>query len=208
MSTQCRFCGAAIRPNTMFCPSCGQLVVADVPAPSGSALPPPFRTTGGGPSSPSTPAAAPVAPPPAVEPVPLPDTAAWTPAAPSAPAAPVVPPPAPVAPAGLALRLPDGTEIPLDRTLVLGRNPAGRADAHGGVPVAIPDPGRSVSRVHLIIAPAEPGRAHATDAGSGNGTTLERGGARHPLAAQTPVEIHAGDRLLLGDVLVVVGTAR
>ncbi len=205
MSTQCRFCGAAIRPNTMFCPSCGQLVVADAPAAggTGSVLPPPFRTTGGGSRESAAPQApVEVAPPPA--PVPLPDAA--LPAAPARSA--TVAPPAPVAPAGLALRLPHGAEVPVDRVLVLGRNPAGRAAAHGGDPVEIPDPTRSVSRVHLIVRPGEAGAATAEDAGSGNGTFVERAGTRHPLRAREPLAIHAGDRLILGDVVVEVGTVR
>ncbi|MCK6066606.1 MULTISPECIES: zinc ribbon domain-containing protein [Microbacterium] len=201
MSTQCRFCGAAVRPNTMFCPSCGQIVVADAPAATASVLPPPFRTTGGGTREPQT-VAAPVAPPEPVAPVPLPDLAPPV----ARPAA--VAPPAPVAPAALALRMPQGAEVAIDQVLVLGRNPAGRAADHGGAPIEVADPTRSVSRVHLIVRPSGPGEASAEDAGSGNGTLLERGGARHPLRPRDPIAIHAGDRLILGDVVVEVGTAR
>jgi len=201
MSTQCRFCGAAVRPNTMFCPSCGQIVVADAPVSGGSALPPPFRTTGGGSREAQT-SAAPVSPPEPVAPVPLPDVT------PRPARSTAVAPPAPVSPAALALRLPQGSEIAIDQTLVLGRNPAGRAADHGGVPVEVADPTRSVSRVHLIIRPGAPGEATAEDAGSGNGTLVERAGARHPLRARDPFPISAGDRLLLGDVVVEVGTAR
>lgn len=202
MSTQCRFCGAAVRPNTMFCPSCGQIVVADAPAAGGSALPPPFRTTGGGSREPKA-EAAPVAPPEPVAPVPLPDVNPR-----SLGRSTSVAPPAPVAPAALALRLPQGAEVALDRVLVLGRNPAGRAADHGGDPVEVADPTRSVSRVHLIIRPGAPGEATAEDAGSGNGSSVERAGVRQPLRPRDPYAIQAGDRLLLGDVIVEVGTAR
>jgi hypothetical protein len=202
MSTQCRFCGAAVRPNTMFCPSCGQIVVADAPAAGGSALPPPFRTTGGGSREPQA-TAAPVSPPEPVAPVPLPELTPRPAARPT-----TVAPPAPVPPAALALRLPQGSEIAIDQTLVLGRNPAGGAADHGGIPVEVADPTRSVSRVHLIIRPGAPGEAIAEDAASGNGTSIERAGTRHPLRPREPFPISAGDRLLLGDVVVEVGTAR
>lgn len=200
MSTQCRFCGAAVRPNTMFCPSCGQLVVAATPPAEASALPPPFRTTGGGPrATPRT--AEPAAPAAPIAPVPLPESA-------SAASARTVAPPAPVPPAALVLRLPGGVEHAIDRELVLGRNPAGRSPRPDGVPVEVPDPTRSVSRTHLVVRPGAPGEALAEDLGSGNGTLLERMGARRPLRPHEAVAVRAGDRLVLGDVVIDVGTAR
>ncbi|HKP07976.1 MAG TPA: zinc-ribbon domain-containing protein, partial [Microbacterium sp.] len=78
MTTHCRFCGEAVRPNTMFCPACGQIIVGDAPRPQSA---PPFPTTGGrrqdAPATAGTPVELP--------PVPLPDVPDW--------ARPVAPPP-------------------------------------------------------------------------------------------------------------------
>lgn len=218
MTTHCRFCGEAVRPNTMFCPACGQIIGGDVPRPQSA---PPFATTGG--RKQDAPAATPV--PTVLAPVPLPDTPAWArPVATPAPAAPATPPapaaspapaaparsapaaPAPAAPASpaLALVLPGGARIVVDRILVLGRQPVAGAAQRGGTPVEVADPERSISRVHLVVEPAEGGGARATDPGSGNGTVLVRAGARHPLIKDTPFELAGGDRLMLGDVVVTV----
>ncbi|WP_194398922.1 FHA domain-containing protein [Microbacterium ureisolvens] len=229
MTTHCRFCGEAVRPNTMFCPACGQIIVADAPRPQGA---PPFPTTGGRRQDAPTPAQTPAE----LPPVPLPDVPAWArpvPPAPGGAAEPIAPPPAaavpappaappaapapaaspvpgplrtpqPAAPSPLALLLPGGARIPVDRRLVLGRQPAAGAAQRGGVPVEVIDPSRSMSRVHLVIEADPDGRATATDPGSGNGTVVVRAGTRHPLVPDVPFPLAPGDRLALGDVIVDV----
>ncbi|MFE5409274.1 FHA domain-containing protein [Microbacterium sp. NPDC056569] len=222
MTTHCRFCGEAVRPNTMFCPACGQIIVGDAPRPQGA---PPFPTTGGRRQDAPAPGHAPAE----LPPVPLPDVPAWgrpvaqppAPAPVAAPAPitsapPAAPPPAaapapgplrtppPAAPGALALLLPGGARIPVDRVLVLGRQPAAGAAQRGGVPVEVLDPSRSMSRVHLVVQTRADGGTTATDPGSGNGTVVVRAGRKHPLVRDVPFELAAGDRLALGDVIVDV----
>jgi len=214
MSTQCRFCGAAVRPDSMFCPACGQLVGA-----SAGPVPPPFPGV-------AAPEHAPVAPAPPGEiaPVPLPvprrpatpEPAANEPGAPAqpAPAAPAPPAPEPATPAPaeaptpaahgtLVLVLPGGSAVPVDRMLVLGRAPESGSAGHGGTAVRVDDPGRSMSRVHLIVTPSAFG-ASAVDPGSANGTQLTRDGARYQLVAGEACDLVRGDRLELGDAVVTV----
>lgn len=192
MPTHCRFCGAAVRPNTMFCSSCGQIIAGDDSRPASA---PPFAGTDGG-----RPRSAPAAPVRQAElpPVPLPSVPVWADAGRSAPAQQA---PAPVP---LNLVLPDGAHVSIEGVLVLGRQPSAGASERGGVPVEVADPSRSMSRVHLIVAPTPDGGASATDPGSGNGTVVVRAGTRHQLAPDSPVALARGDRLILGDVAVDV----
>ena len=216
MSTQCRVCGEAVRPDSMFCPSCGQLIGAC------ASTPVPAFGTGSSTSGPKVAEeAAPAAP---IAPVPLPAPLPGK----ASPAQPVPPrdEPSPAAhvsedaasaasaddagaqsPAvesyvpAAAMRLPDGTVVKVDQTLVLGRSPERGAPDHGGVPVRLADPERAMSRVHLLIAP-DPAGAVATDQGSANGTLLERDGVRYALVAGTPTVLVRGDRLVLGDAVL------
>lgn len=228
MSTQCRFCGEAVRPDSMFCPSCGQLIGAS------ASTPVPAFGTGASSSAPKTAEeaapAAPIAPVPLPAPLPgraRPTQVSSAPAASGKPTAASEPNPAsddaaqaapgdaadaaadagaqspavePYVPA-TAVRLPDGTAVQVDQTLVLGRSPERGAPDHGGVPVRLADPERAMSRVHLLIAP-DPAGAVATDQGSANGTLLERGGVRYALVAGTPTVLVRGDRLVLGDAVL------
>jgi len=196
MPTHCRFCGAAVRPNTMFCSSCGQIIAGDENRPASA---PPFAGTDGG-----RPRSTPAAPTRQAElpPVPLPSVPVWPDVAVRPTSAPE--PAAPAAPAPLTIVLPDGARVAIEKMLVLGRQPSAGASQRGGVPVEVADPSRSMSRVHLIVAPTPDGGASATDPGSGNGTVVVRAGARHPLAPNSPVALARGDRLILGDVVVDV----
>jgi len=220
MSTQCRFCGEAVRPDSMFCPACGQLIGAVAGAV------PPFP---GADAAPAQRAAAPAQPAQAIDPVPLParqrakaaagsqqeaaqpdPTPAPAPAEPPAPAEQSAPPapaeqaqePQPVEPPIVSLpttiALPDGQRLTLESALVFGRSPEQGAAAHGGAPIRLHDPQRAMSRVHLVVAPVA-GGVTATDPGSANGTLLERAGTQYALVAGTPTSLVPGDRLLLGD---------
>lgn len=208
MTTHCRFCGEPVRPNTMFCPSCGQIIGGDAPAFRAGQAPPPFHTTGSG----SVVAATESVPPPRpLPPVPLPaapararaDEAAGGPA-PRGRAVPETPAGGIRRGSPPVLRLPGGAELPVDRTYVLGRSPGSAAADHGGDPVEIPDPHRSMSRVHLVVAPGDAGGVRVRDPGSANGTVVQRGGSRRSLAPGEPFEAQPGDRILLGDVAIDV----
>ena len=170
--------------------------------------------------------AAPAAPPaPAPGPAPGPSAAGgWPPpapaphapaphaAAPAAPAAPATPPPAPfpAAPpapapgvgAGWAVRLPDGTVAALDGPLLVGRNP----DPQDGVrTVAVADPGRSVSKTHLMLGVDEHG-PWVVDRGSTNGTLVTLAdGQRIVCLPDRRVRLADGSLVAFGDLALAVG---
>ncbi|OWY63080.1 hypothetical protein B7486_55020 [cyanobacterium TDX16] len=88
------------------------------------------------------------------------------------------PPPPPIPPSGPGrLVFEDGAVVPLDRDLVLGREPQGAPEVLAGqaASLAISDPGQSVSRVHARITLAG-GAPQLVDAGSANGTFVVRPG--------------------------------
>ena len=195
MSTQCRFCGEAVRPDSMFCPACGQII--GMPT---SAVPPfPGAAKAAAASTPS--AQRPAEP---LPPVPLPaPIAVEQPAHPGAADRPPVveQPREPAVPTVVAL--PTGQQLPIDRVLVFGRSPESGAAAYQGTPVPLDDPERAMSRVHLVLSPSSVG-VLATDPGSANGTLLERAGTQYTLVAGTPSALEPGDRLLLGDAVLVL----
>ncbi|PCE16286.1 hypothetical protein AUC47_00050 [Microbacterium sp. SZ1] len=217
MSTQCRFCGEAVRPDSMFCPSCGQLIGMPgnaVPPFPGGATP----TTSGSPAEqrpteplPPVPLPAPLAAeqprPSASAPAPQPTQAAAQPASPDPrdpepqPAAEQPPASAPAPALPTTVTLPDGKRLGLDRVLVFGRSPERGAGAYQGDPVRLDDPARAMSRVHLVLGPTA-GAVIATDPGSANGTLLDRDGVQYALVAGTPTALTPGDRLLLGDAVL------
>ncbi|KNY05422.1 FHA domain-containing protein [Microbacterium sp. GCS4] len=217
MSTQCRFCGEAVRPDSMFCPSCGQLIGM----PGGVVPPFPGGPTGAPTASPAEQqrAAEPLPPVPLPAPLAAEQPPASAPAAAPQPAAPQQPAqPEPVQPAApqetpqpaasapslpTTVSLPDGQHLGLDAVLVFGRSPERGAAAYQGAPVRLDDPARAMSRVHLVLSPAT-GAVIATDPGSANGTLLERDGTQYALVPGTPSALVPGDRLLLGDAVLVI----
>jgi pSer/pThr/pTyr-binding forkhead associated (FHA) protein len=85
----------------------------------------------------------------------------------------------------------DGSVVPLDADLVLGREPQGAPEVMSGqaASLTIADPGQSVSRVHARITLVG-GNPQLVDAGSANGTFVVRPG-------QTDWERLAGEGVLL-----------
>lgn len=208
MSARCAYCDAELRPNSMFCFECGQLVNgATPPLPKGFGEQPAAEPPGSPPPvAPSAPAAA--------REVPLPPV--WQPAAPPAlhglpavaepgpPAsgAPVVAVPgATPPPSSVALTFSTGERVRVSGRAVIGRKPQSTAQNAGAQAIEIHDDTRSVSRVHLTLDVDRHG-VTVTDAGSGNGSSLERGGARLPLREGKPAQVHPGDRVWLGEVSV------
>lgn len=208
MSARCAYCDAELRPNSMFCFECGQLVQgATPPVPAGFAAPPAVA-----PQQAASPAAATIRPESERPVVPLPPV--WQPAPPARPAevAPAVP--APVAPAAAApaaaavpgrvrLRFSTGEQVVVAGRAIIGRQPHSTAQNEGAQAVEVHDPSRSVSRVHLIVE-VDANGVSAADAGSGNGSELERGGVRMPLREGRPAALHPGDRLWIGEVSIEV----
>lgn len=114
-------------------------------------------------------------------------------------------PPAPVA--VLRIRLDDGRDFELDRTVLIGRNPA----AHSGEQVtqilAIQDPGRSISKTHLHLLSDRDG-IWVTDRNSTNGSAVTTpDGVRTPLQAGQPAYVRPGSTVHFGDRTFHLGQA-
>lgn len=105
------------------------------------------------------------------------------------------------------LRLPDESVVPVTaRAIVVGR----RTDQLPPLPpdsdvVALDDPGRSLSRLHVSIVVGAEGGVWVTDLGSGNGTTLvSTTGEISELEPHTPTRVRVGSLLSIGDHAVTV----
>lgn len=118
-------------------------------------------------------------------------------------------------PTAMALQLPSGVTVPVDATLVIGREPdprAGRVDRNSARLLTIDAP-TTVSRTHLIVRkhPQHTDRVNVIDCGSRGSTAILSLGATEPrpIAAWQPHEVSVGDRLLLGGptAISVVGVA-
>ncbi|WP_394552990.1 FHA domain-containing protein [Agromyces sp. MMS24-JH15] len=197
-SAHCVYCDATLQPNSMFCVQCGQLIPQSQ-APARPPAPPQFgqpRTAAAPPGAAAQ--AAPGAPRP-IEPVPLPRSLPWQ--QPGADHAPV--PQAPAAPAPVEqveLAFSTGQRVVVTGAAIIGRKPADTALAMGARAVEVQDDTRSVSRVHLFLEVAD-GVVVVSDAGSANGSRLERAGLLTPLEADgTRVRALVGDRIWLGDL--------
>jgi putative peptide zinc metalloprotease protein len=92
----------------------------------------------------------------------------------------------------LELVLADGTRIPADTELTIGRAASNA--------IRIDD--SAVSRHHAVVRPAGPGEAEIEDAGSSYGTTLDG----EPVTGAS--SLHDGSQVRLGDTLIVVERRR
>ena len=192
----CPYCGANTRPNSLYCLDCGQ--VAAVAAPRASA-----------------PRSGVWEPPPLLAPidvVPVGNGGGF--AIPASVEESSPPPPRRRRPTAQAPALPEVSLADGDRPMVLvfstgdiarvrgaaviGRNPDDVARNSGRQPVAVDDQSRSMSRAHAMIDLAADG-AYVYDAGSANGSQLERAGVRRPLTGE-PRRLANGDRLWFGDI--------
>jgi len=179
----------------MYCVECGQLIPQQPlrpPVPAQFARPREQATSKA--DAPATPRAT------SVDPVPLPRTLPWQQSVRSEPT------PAPVTTQTAApierveLAFSTGQRVVVTGAAVIGRKPADTALALGVRAVEVQDDTRSVSRVHLFLEVAD-GSILIGDAGSANGSRLERGGTVMPLeAAGTRVTAAVGDTVWLGDL--------
>ncbi len=206
-SARCVYCDATLQPNSMYCVECGQLIPQQPLRPPIPAQFVPARETQ------ATRADAPVeARAAAVEPVPLPRTLPWqqpgarveqappTSAASNAPAE-----TAPIE--RVELEFSTGQRVVVADNAVIGRKPADTALAMGARAVEVRDDTRSVSRVHLFLEVVD-GVVLIGDAGSANGSRLERNGSVIPLeGAGTRVPAQLGDTVWLGDLSFVIRPA-
>ncbi|WP_413600677.1 FHA domain-containing protein [Curtobacterium sp. Curtsp57] len=184
MAARCSYCGAELRPNSMFCLSCGQLATG-----GRRSTPAPVSDTSEVPPQPS----ASVPPPPAAPSRPSPGPADGLEARIAA-APPVAAPGLPqlVFTTGQTLVVREGT-------VLLGRRPEDIAAAEGAAAFALDDPDRSMSRVHAAVVFGAAG-LRVVDRGSGNGTVLRRGDREDRCPEGLPVELVPGDELWFGSV--------
>ncbi|GIG19930.1 hypothetical protein Cch01nite_06540 [Cellulomonas chitinilytica] len=99
-------------------------------------------------------------------------------------------------PASAEVELSDGRLLTIERTALVGRNPASDVDVQL---VRVVDPGRSVSKTHLQIG-VEPGGVWIADRGSTNGTvvTLPDGG-QVVCGVDQQVRLRVGSTVTFGD---------
>ncbi len=142
-------------------------------------------------------------PPRVVPPLPVTSPPVEAPASALPPEAFPAPAPAGTAPGASAwtVRLPDGSVVGLDVPLLVGRDPA---PVPGARPVAVADPGRSVSKTHLMLGVDEHG-SWVVDRGSTNGTLVTLGdGQRIVCLADRRVRLTDGTLVAFGDLSLSV----
>jgi hypothetical protein len=114
---------------------------------------------------------------------------------------------APVTVAMLRIRLDDGRDVELDRTVLIGRNPAGHPGEESVQLVPVTDPGRSISKTHLHLL-AGNGGAWVTDRNSTNGSAVTTpDGIRTALVAGEPTLVRPGSTVHFGDRSFYLGQA-
>ncbi len=106
-------------------------------------------------------------------------------------------------PALAVLRVTDGSEALLDRTVLVGRAPAARGSGPCRL-LTVPSPSHDISRTHLEVVP-DGWRILVTDLYSTNGTLLipPSGSDRSSLPAGQPVAVEHGSVLELADGIAV-----
>jgi uncharacterized RDD family membrane protein YckC len=113
--------------------------------------------------------------------------------------------PAPLA--VLRIRLDDGRDFQLDRSVLVGRNPVGQAGEQHAQLLAVDDPGRSISKTHLHLLTDGDG-IWVTDRNSTNGSAVTTpNGARMPLAPGVPTFVTPGSSVHFGDRTFYLGQA-
>ncbi|WP_183097788.1 FHA domain-containing protein [Nocardioides pelophilus] len=102
------------------------------------------------------------------------------------------------------LRLDQGSELRLDRTWVIGRDPVAPATHPDAVPFPVVDATKSVSKTHLAVGPAESG-AWVVDLHSTNGVTIqEADGATVRLVPGETAVVPASATIGYGERTIVV----
>ncbi|TLM85238.1 RDD family protein [Pseudarthrobacter sp. NamE5] len=113
--------------------------------------------------------------------------------------------PSPVA--VLRIRLDDGRDFQLDRSVLVGRNPVGRQGEQHAQLLAVDDPGRSISKTHLHLLTDGAG-IWVTDRNSTNGSAVSTpDGVRTRLAPGVPTFVTPGSSIHFGDRTFYLGQA-
>lgn len=172
MAARCAHCGEALRPQSMFCLSCGQLVAQAAPTPTLLGSDTKTQTD-----------------------VPRPASIDPQPVGPAFSRVPI----ADERPSSFGLKFSTGVSYDLDDEVLVGRNPQSAADTEGIAALSLDDPEKSVSRVHAHLRSIN-GQVWVTDRGSANGTHIERGGRTIDCPVDTPVAARPGDTIWIGSV--------
>ena len=113
--------------------------------------------------------------------------------------------PAPVA--VLRIRLDDGRDFQLDRSVLIGRNPSSLPGEDVAQLLAVADPGRSISKTHLHLL-EDNGGVWVTDRNSTNGSAVTTpDGIRTDLQAGEPAYVRPGSTVHFGDRTFHLGQA-
>jgi uncharacterized RDD family membrane protein YckC len=113
----------------------------------------------------------------------------------------------PAAVAVLRIRLDDGRDFQLDRSVLVGRNPVGQAGEQQAQLLAVDDPGRSISKTHLHLLTDGAG-IWVTDRNSTNGSAVTTpDGQRTPLQPGVPAFVTPGSSVHFGDRTFYLGQA-
>ncbi|WP_350223885.1 RDD family protein [Pseudarthrobacter sp. efr-133-R2A-89] len=113
--------------------------------------------------------------------------------------------PAPVA--VLRIRLDDGRDFQLDRSVLVGRNPVGQPGEQHAQLLTVDDPGRSISKTHMHLLTDGAG-IWVTDRQSTNGSAVTTpDGLRTPLAPGVPTFVTPGSSVHFGDRTFYLGQA-
>ncbi|MET1088758.1 MAG: RDD family protein [Arthrobacter sp.] len=113
----------------------------------------------------------------------------------------------PVPAAVLRIRLDDGRDFQLDRSVLVGRNPVGQAGEQQAQLLAVDDPGRSISKTHLHVL-ADGAGIWVTDRNSTNGSAVTTpDGNRTPLQPGVPAFVSPGSSVHFGDRTFYLGQA-
>lgn len=114
---------------------------------------------------------------------------------------------APAQVAVLRIRLDDGRDFQLDRSVLVGRNPVGQAGEQHAQLLAVDDPGRSISKTHLHLLTDGAG-IWVTDRHSTNGSAVTTpDGLRTPLVPGVPTFVTPGSSVHFGDRTFYLGQA-
>ncbi|HSU47956.1 MAG TPA: RDD family protein [Arthrobacter sp.] len=107
----------------------------------------------------------------------------------------------------LRIRLDDGRDFQLDRSVLVGRNPVGQAGEQHAQLLAVDDPGRSISKTHLHLLIDGAG-IWVTDRQSTNGSAITTpDGLRTPLVPGVPTFVTPGSSVHFGDRTFYLGQA-
>jgi uncharacterized RDD family membrane protein YckC len=109
--------------------------------------------------------------------------------------------------ADLRIRLDDGRDFQLDRSVLVGRDPVGQAGEQHAQLLAVTDPGRSISKTHLHLLTDGAG-IWVTDRNSTNGSAVTTpDGRRTPLQPGVPAFVSPGSTVHFGDRTFHLGQA-